>query len=59
MAVEYLIAIRTLITKKAKIGESTKIQNTFVKFQAQNFSQKIINIQLIYISCKTFIYSIV
>ena len=39
--------------------ESTKIQNIFVKFQAPNFSQKIINIQLIYISCKAFICSVV
>ena len=58
MAVEYLITIKTLITKKTK-KESTKFQNIFVKFQAPNFSQKIINIQLIYISCKAFICPIV
>ena len=57
MAVEYLITIKTLITKKTK-KESTKIHNIFVKFQASNFSQ-IIYIQLIYISCKAFICSIV
>ena len=57
MAVEYLITIKTLITKKTK-KESTKIQNIFVKFEAPNFSQKIINIQLC-ISCKAFICSVV
>ena len=46
MAVEYLITIKTLNYKKKTKKESTKIQNIFVKFQASNFSQKIINIQL-------------
>ena len=60
MAVEYLITIKTLNYKNKKIKkESTKIQNIFLKFQASNFCQKIINIQLIYISCKAFICSIV
>ena len=58
MAVEYLITIKTVNYKKTK-KELTKIQNIFLKFQASNFSQKIINIQLIYISCKAFICSIV
>ena len=58
MSFEYLITLKTIITKKNNKKESTKIQNIFVKFQALNFFQKIINIQL-YISCKAFICSIV